>query len=79
MNESTGQFGKRNGGEEQEAIREAISAICRRFGDDYWLKRDREGGFPEDFYAAFAADGWLGICIPEAYGGSGSASPKPRS
>ena len=48
-------------------------------GDDYWLKRDREGGSPEDFYAAFAADGWLGICIPEAYGGAGSASPKPRS
>lgn len=57
--------------DEQEAIREAIAGICGRFGDDYWLKRDKEGGFPEDFYAAFAADGWLGICIPEAYGGSG--------
>ncbi len=57
--------------DEQEAIREAIAGICSRFGDDYWLKRDKEGGFPEDFYAAFAADGWLGICIPEAYGGSG--------
>ena len=57
--------------DEQEAIREAIAGICSRFGDDYWLKRDKEGGFPEDFYAAFAADGWLGICIPEEYGGSG--------
>lgn len=57
--------------DEQEAIREAIAGICRRFGDDYWLKRDREGGFPEDFYAAFAEAGWLGICVPEAYGGSG--------
>lgn len=57
--------------EDQEAIREAISAICKRFGDDYWLKRDREGGFPQDFYAAFAEAGWLGICIPEEYGGSG--------
>lgn len=57
--------------DDQEAIREAISAICKRFGDDYWLKRDREGGFPQDFYAAFAEAGWLGICIPEAYGGSG--------
>lgn len=56
---------------EQEAIREAITGICRRFGDDYWLKRDREGGFPEDFYAAFAKAGWLGICVPEEYGGSG--------
>lgn len=57
--------------DDQEAIREAISAICKRFGDDYWLKRDREGGFPQDFYAAFADAGWLGICIPEEYGGSG--------
>jgi len=57
--------------DDQEAIREAISAICKRFGDDYWLKRDREGGFPQDFYSAFAEAGWLGICIPEEYGGSG--------
>ena len=57
--------------EQQEAIRDAVAAICRDFGDDYWLKRDREGGFPDDFYAAFAEAGWLGICVPEAYGGSG--------
>jgi acyl-CoA dehydrogenase len=57
--------------DEQEAIRASISGICSRFGDDYWLKRDTEGGFPDDFYAAFAEAGWLGICTPEAYGGSG--------
>ena len=56
---------------EQQAIRDAVLAICRRFDDAYWLKRDREGGFPHDFHAAFAGEGWLGICIPEEYGGSG--------
>ncbi|MBL8568683.1 MAG: acyl-CoA/acyl-ACP dehydrogenase [Phreatobacter sp.] len=56
---------------EQEAIREAVAGICSRFGDDYWLKLDKQGGFPEDFVQALAADGWLGICIPEEYGGSG--------
>lgn len=56
---------------DQEAIREAIGGICGRFDDDYWLKLDRDGGFPHELYAALAADGWLGICIPEAYGGSG--------
>lgn len=56
---------------EQQAIREAIERICERFGDDYWLEKDREGGFPEDFHRAFVDDGWLGVCIPEAYGGSG--------
>ena len=57
--------------EEQEAIREAVSRICASFGDGYWLRRDREGGFPHDFYDALAGDGWLGICTPEAYGGAG--------
>jgi len=56
---------------EQEQVRSAIAAICARFGDDYWLERDREGGFPFDLHQALAKDGWLGICIPEEYGGSG--------
>ena len=56
---------------EQERIHEAIAKLCERFGDDYWLKRDREGGFPADYHQAFARDGWLGIAMPEAYGGSG--------
>ena len=56
---------------EQERIKEAIAKLCERFGDDYWLERDREGGFPADFHQAFARDGWLGIAMPEAYGGSG--------
>jgi acyl-CoA dehydrogenase len=55
----------------QLSLRAAVEKICARFGDDYWLKRDRTGEFPEDFRAAIAADGWLGICIPQAYGGSG--------
>jgi acyl-CoA dehydrogenase len=52
-------------------VRGAVEKICARFGDDYWLKRDSDGEFPEDFYRALAADGWLGVCIPQAYGGSG--------
>jgi len=56
---------------EQESIKSSIERICDRFGDDYWLNKDREGGFPHELYHALADDGWLGICIPEAYGGSG--------
>ncbi len=57
--------------QEQESLVAAVAGICARFGDDYWLKGDREGRYPEDFFAALAENGWLGICIPEAYGGSG--------
>src|SRR3979490_2540559 len=56
---------------EQERIRDAIAKLCARFGDDYWLARDREGGFPADFHQALAKDGWLGIAMPEEFGGSG--------
>ena len=57
--------------ENQESIREAVAKICERFDDAYWLKRDKEGGFPADFHRAFADAGWLGICMPEEFGGSG--------
>ena len=56
---------------EQEAIRDAAGKICARFHDGYWLAKDHDGGFPQDFHRAFADAGWLGVCIPQAYGGSG--------
>ena len=57
--------------EDQLAIRAAIEKVCARFDDAYWLKKDAEGGFPDDFHQAFARDGWLGIAMPEQYGGAG--------
>ena len=57
--------------EQQEAIRDAIAKICEGFPDAYWLKKDHDGGFPHDFHKALADAGWLGICVPEEYGGSG--------
>jgi len=56
---------------EQDAIRDAIAKICARFPDDYWLKKDKEGGFPAELHQALAQDGWLGIAMPEVFGGSG--------
>jgi len=56
---------------EQDAIREAIGKICAQFGDDYWLKKDKEGGFPSELHQALARDGWLGIAMPESHGGAG--------
>lgn len=57
--------------EEQEQIRENVLRLCQQFDDAYWLKKDKEGGFPNDFYAAMAAAGWLGIAMPEEFGGAG--------
>ncbi len=52
-------------------IRDAILKVCEAFDADYWLEKDRVGGFPTDFHQALAKAGWLGICIPQEYGGSG--------
>lgn len=56
---------------EQEAIRDAVSRVCADFDANYWLEKDRHGGFPLDFHQAIADAGWLGVCMPEAYGGAG--------
>ena len=55
----------------QQEIREGVDKVCARFGDDYWLERDTDGEFPHAFHKALADAGWLGIAMPEAYGGSG--------
>jgi acyl-CoA dehydrogenase len=57
--------------DDQVSISNAIQEVCNDFNDDYWLRKDREGGFPEDFYTAIAKAGWLGIAMPVEYGGSG--------
>ena len=56
---------------EQERIRDAVAKLCAQFGDEYWLKKDKEGGFPSELHGALAKDGWLGIAMPEEYGGAG--------
>src|ERR1700719_1992534 len=56
---------------EQRELRDAVARLCARFDDEYWLKKDDEGGFPHEFHQAMAEAGWLGIAMPEAYGGSG--------
>ena len=57
--------------EEQLLIRESVVKLCADFPDDYWSKKDAEHEFTWDFYGAMAEAGWLGIAIPESYGGSG--------
>jgi acyl-CoA dehydrogenase len=55
----------------QRELRLAVRELAGRFGDDYWLERDRRHEFPWEFYDAFAAGGWVGIGIPTEYGGAG--------
>lgn len=56
--------------ESQQSVREAVAKICSKYGDEYWMAADRDHAFPWDFYNDIASNGWLGICLPEEYGGA---------
>jgi acyl-CoA dehydrogenase len=56
---------------DQQNIREAILKHCTRFTDEYWLARDRDGVFPDEFFRSLLEAGWLGIAMPTEFGGSG--------
>ena len=56
---------------DHEAIRDGIRRICARYPDEYWAAKDEAHEFPWDFYDELASGGWVGIAIPEEFGGGG--------
>jgi acyl-CoA dehydrogenase len=56
---------------ERQQIKEAVTALCDRFGDDYWREKDATHSYPIEFQKAMAEAGWLGITMPPQYGGAG--------
>src|SRR5438552_19148826 len=57
--------------EQQELIRKEVATLARSFSLDYWPEKDRKAEYPTDWIRALAQAGWLGMIIPEEYGGSG--------
>ena len=57
--------------DEHEQIRLAVRQVCRDFDDEYWRSCDEDHRFPWTFYEAMAKGGWVGIAIPEEFGGGG--------
>ena len=55
-----------------EELREGVRRICADFPDEYWRRCENDHEFPWAFYEAVAAGGWVGIAVPEAYGGGGA-------
>ena len=54
-----------------ETIRLSVRQLCEKFGEDYWLDMDRTNGYPTDFVKELTTSGYLGVLIPEEYGGAG--------
>ena len=57
--------------DDHTAIRDGVAAVAKSFDDEYWLARDDDGEFPREFHRAMADAGWLGITMPQEYGGAG--------
>ena len=57
--------------EDQQLIRKSVAELASKFDDHYWMTKDQEHEFPQEFYDAIAKGGWLGMTIPEQYGGHG--------
>ncbi|MEM4781966.1 MAG: acyl-CoA dehydrogenase family protein [Halalkalicoccus sp.] len=60
----------------QRRVREAVGSICGDFDREYWRERDAAGEYPHAFVDALAEAGWLGVLIPETYGGKGLDTPE---
>ncbi|MFD5511040.1 acyl-CoA dehydrogenase family protein [Streptomyces sp. NPDC127051] len=57
--------------EEHRALRAAVAALGQRYGREYLSRVAREGGHPDELWADAAKLGYLGVSLPEEYGGGG--------
>ncbi len=57
--------------DEERQIRETVAAICNDFGPQYTREKIASGEPPSELWDALASRGYLGVNIPEEYGGSG--------
>ncbi|MFI8353387.1 acyl-CoA dehydrogenase family protein [Streptomyces cyaneofuscatus] len=57
--------------EEHQALRAAAAALGKRYGRDYMTTVIREGSHTDELWAEAAKLGYLGVNLPEEYGGGG--------
>jgi acyl-CoA dehydrogenase len=53
------------------AVRDGVAAVAAKYDHAYWSRCEEEHRFPQEVYDDLAAGGWLGLAVPEEYGGGG--------
>ena len=56
---------------EQELLKAAVAGIAGGYGHEYFQAKTREGAKPDELWAELGRGGFLGVHLPEAYGGGG--------
>ena len=57
--------------DEEREIRAAVRGICDSFPDDYSRRKHAAGEPPTELWDALAGKGYLGVNLPEEWGGGG--------
>lgn len=55
----------------QQLVRSSVQNICENFDREYWRTQAEEGEYPHEFVDTLTEHGWMGILVPEEYGGAG--------
>jgi acyl-CoA dehydrogenase len=53
------------------AVRDGVTRVGQKYDHAYWSRCDEEKRFPQEVWDDLASGGWLGLAIPEQYGGGG--------
>lgn len=53
------------------AVRAGVAAVAAKYDHAYWSRCEEDHRFPQEAYDDLAAGGWLGLAVPEEYGGGG--------
>jgi len=58
--------------EERLVLRKAVAKLARSYGPEYYLSRARGGGHTTELWDEAGRLGYLGVAVPEEYGGGGA-------
>ena len=58
--------------EERQALRKSVAALAANYGPEYYLQRARAGGHTEELWREAGQLGFIGVNLPEEYGGGGA-------
>ncbi|MET7392044.1 acyl-CoA dehydrogenase family protein [Dactylosporangium sp. NPDC005572] len=53
------------------AVRDGVSRLVTKYPTEYWDRCDAEHRWPDELWADLGSGGWLGLAVPEEYGGGG--------